>query len=143
MTNRARLIQELREKTMASILLIKEALDASGGDVARAEQYIAEHAKEAKDGGQGAGLIVAKTHQGRIGAMLELRCGTDFVVRTDEFQQLAAELLLQVIAGVSDAPLPEQDYVRNPSCKVADLIADCASRVGEQITVRRSMRWEL
>jgi elongation factor Ts len=97
----------------------------------------------ATDRGQGAGLIVAKTHQGRIGAMLELRCDTDFAVRTDEFQHLAAELLLQVLAGVSDAPLHEQDYVRDPSRKVSDLIAECACQVGEQITVRRSLRWEL
>ena len=90
-----------------------------------------------------AGLIVADTHQGRIGAMVEVGCGTDFTVRTEEFRSLCRELLLQALAGVSELPLEEQDYVRDPSRKVADLIAECSRAVGEPITVRRSVRWEI
>ena len=94
---RAQLIKTLRERTQAGILLIKEALTASDNELARAEQYIAGQRGRIHDGGQGAGLILADTHQGRIGAMVELRCGTDFVTKTDEFRALGRELLLQVI----------------------------------------------
>jgi elongation factor Ts len=137
------LIKELREKTKASVTLIREALAAAGEDVTRAEEYIRRHARKVRDGGQWAGLIVAGTHRGRIGALVEVRCGTDFVAKTDEFGRLCRELLLQVLAGVSDLPLEEQDYVRDPSQKVGELVAECARKVGEQITVRRSLRWEL
>jgi elongation factor Ts len=141
--NRLRQIKVLRERTGADVLRIREALAAFDGDLARAEAHLAATGRSIKDGGQGAGLIVADTHQGRIGAMLEVRCGTDFVARTDEFRALCKELLLQVIGCGVETPLEQQDYVRHPQCKVADLIDECARKVGEQITVRRAVRWEL
>src|SRR5436853_5890402 len=90
-----------------------------------------------------AGIIVADTHQGRIGALVEVRCRTDFVARTDEFRALCRELVLQAIGGPGEGPLEEQSWIRDPSRKVADLIDDCARAVGESIRVPRYVRWDL
>jgi elongation factor Ts len=90
-----------------------------------------------------AGLIVADTHQGRIGALVEVRCQTDFAARTDEFRRLCRELVLQAIGGPGEGALEEQDYIRDPSRKVSALIDECAAQVGEQIHVARYVRWAL
>lgn len=136
------LIRELRQRTQAGLNLIREALHASNDDLAAAEKYVRERWKPPRARETGAGLIVTGTHQGRIGAMLEVRCGTDFVTRTDEFQTLCRELVLQVLAGCGEEPFEEQDHVRDPSRKVRDLIDECARKVGETIVVARHVRWE-
>jgi elongation factor Ts len=87
------------------------------------------------------GVIVADTHQGRIGAMVEVRCRTDFAARTDEFRALCRELVLQAIGGPGEGALEEQDYIRDPSRTVAALIDDCARQLGEPIQVARYVRW--
>jgi elongation factor Ts len=133
--NRMRWIRELRERTGAGIGLIQEALDATDNDLGKAEAYIAAHPR--------AGLIWAETHQGRIGALVEVRCDTDFVARTEEFRALCRELALQVIGGPTEVPLMEQPHIRDAARTVADLVAACARNVGETITVRRYVRYEL
>jgi elongation factor Ts len=135
-------VKLLRERTGAELTLIREALAACGDDLAQAEQYVRKHRKPPK-GDLGFGVIVADTHHGRIGALVEVRCGTDFVARTDEFRALCRELVLQAIGGPGEGPLEEQDYIRDPSRKVAALIDECARQVGEQIRVMRYVRWEV
>jgi translation elongation factor EF-Ts len=138
---RNELLRQLRERTGASVLLIREALEACAGDLARAEQYINEHRKGPRPDEPRHGVIVADTHQGRIGVLVEVRCGTDFVARTEEFRALCRELLLQALGGTGEGRLEEQDYVRDPSRKVANLIEECARKVGETIRVERYVRW--
>jgi elongation factor Ts len=138
---RTELVKLLREKTGAGLVLIREALEACGCDLARAERYIHEHREDPNPGELAAGVIVADTHQGRIGALVEVRCGTDFVARTEEFRALCRELVLQAIGGPGEGPLEEQDYIRDPSRKVRSLIDECARKVGEQIQVTRYVRW--
>jgi elongation factor Ts len=136
-------VKVLRERTGASLLLIREALDHCACDLAAAERYIAEHQKAPKETELATGVIVADTHQGRIGALVEVRCGTDFVARTDEFRALCRELVLQALGGSGEGPLEDQDYIRDPSRKVASLISACAGKVGEPIRVARYVRWTL
>jgi translation elongation factor EF-Ts len=121
----------------------RKALQECGNDVDAAVGYALEHRKGPKDSELAAGAIEAGTHQGRIGALVEVRCGTDFVARTDEFRALCRELLLQALGGPGEGPLEEQDWIRDPSCKVAHLIDDCARQVGERIAVTRYVRWTL
>lgn len=141
--SRTQRIHELRQRTGADLPLIRRAVELFPDDLAAAEAHVRDHRKGPKDHSAAAGLIVADTHQGRIGAMVEVRCGTDFVARTDEFRALCRELWLQVVGGPGEGLLEEQDSVRDPRRKVRDLIDDCARKVGETITVRRYARWEL
>ena len=98
-------IKALRDKTGAGVMDCKRALEASGGDLDAAVAYLREQglatardkaSREAREG-----VISAYIHHGsRLGVLLELNCETDFVARTDDFQQLARELAMQV-AGLS------------------------------------------
>ena len=65
-----------------------------------AVRYALDNRKGPKDTDLAAGRIEAGTHQGRIGALVEVRCGTDFVARTDEFRALCRELLVKVLGLV-------------------------------------------
>lgn len=98
------IVKELREATGAGVLDCKKALEASGGDLEKAKAYLREKglAAAAKKAGRVAkeGLIEAYVHTGgRVGALIELDCETDFVARTEEFKALAHDLAMQVVAA--------------------------------------------
>ena len=100
-------VKRLRERTGAGIMDCKRALEESGGDVEQAQAWLREKglATAAKKAGREAreGIVTSYIHHGsRLGVLLELNCETDFVARTDDFQQLARDLAMQV-AGL--APL--------------------------------------
>jgi elongation factor Ts len=98
-------IKELRARTGAGIIDCRNALQQAGGDLDRAVEIL--HAKglatAEKKAGRAAteGLIEAYIHTGgKVGAMVEVNCETDFVARTDEFRRLARDLAMQVTASV-------------------------------------------
>ncbi len=97
------MIKALRERTGAGVMDCRRALEESGGDVERAAELLRAKgmAEAAKRAGRTAseGVVEAYVHTGgRLGALVELNCETDFVARTDEFQKLARELAMQVAA---------------------------------------------
>src|SRR5215210_2768244 len=103
-------VKKLREQTGAGIMDCKRALEESAGDYDAAVLWLREKglSTAAKKAGRVAreGIIASYIHHGsRLGVLLELNCETDFVARTDDFQQLARDIAMQ-IAGM--APL----YVR-------------------------------
>jgi elongation factor Ts len=100
-------VKRLREQTGAGIMDCKRALEESGGDVDKAVLWLREKglSTAAKKAGREAreGIIASYIHHGsRLGVLVELNCETDFVARTDDFQQLARDIAMQV-AGM--APL--------------------------------------
>jgi elongation factor Ts len=106
-------VKRLRDLTGAGIMDCKRALEESGGDVEKATAHLREKglSTAAKKAGREAreGVIASYIHQGaRLGVILELNCETDFVARTDDFQQLARELAMQV-AGLSPLYVSRDD----------------------------------
>lgn len=106
------MVKELREATRAGVLDCKKALEASAGDLEKAKAYLREKglAAAAKKAGRVAkeGLIEAYVHTGgRVGALIELDCETDFVARTEEFKALAHDLAMQVVAAKPLCLAPE------------------------------------
>ena len=106
-------IRALREQTGAGVMDCKRALEASGGDVDAAVAYLREQglatARKKADRDVREGVIASYIHHGsRLGVLLELNCETDFVARTDDFQQLARELAMQV-AGLSPTWVSRDD----------------------------------
>jgi elongation factor Ts len=100
---RAELVKELRARTGAGIIDCRNALAAAGGDLDKAVEILKAKGLAAaqKKSGRVAseGLIEAYIHMGgKVGAMVEVNCETDFVARTDEFKRLARDLALQVTA---------------------------------------------
>ncbi|GAC1315451.1 MAG: translation elongation factor Ts [Chloroflexota bacterium] len=159
MPSATELIKELREKTGAGIMECKKAIEDASGDLSQAEKLIKERGlamaekKAGREAGQG--LIDSYIHAGRIGAMIELNCETDFVARTDDFRQLAREIAMQVAATNpsrisstesstdGDVPLLDQPYIRDASKTVQDLLNETIARVRENIVIRRFARFEI
>ncbi len=101
---RAELVKELREQTGAGIMDCKKALQESKGDLKKATTYLRERgfAVAAKKAGRAAndGKIEAYIHGGgKLGVLIEVNCETDFVAKTDDYQQLCRELAMQVAAA--------------------------------------------
>jgi len=106
-------VKKLREQTGAGIMDCKRALEESGGDYDKAVLWLREKglSTAAKKAGRAAreGIVQSYIHHGsRLGVLLELNCETDFVARTDDFQQLARELAMQ-IAGMTPLYVSRED----------------------------------
>lgn len=96
-------VKELRDKTGAGIMDCKKALAESGGELEKAIDYLrmkgAATAEKRADRATNQGLVEAYIHAGgRLGAMVEVNCETDFVAKTDDFKTLAKEIAMQVVA---------------------------------------------
>jgi len=154
------LIKQLRELTSAGVMDCKRALEESNGDVSMAEkllkdQGIASAAKKAsRDTDQG--VIETYIHSGgRIAAIVEVNCETDFVARTDEFSSLAHDIAMQIAAmdptsvggedpeATEDSSLLLQPFIKDPSKSIQDLINETVGKLGENIRVRRFQRFSL
>jgi elongation factor Ts len=159
------LIKDLRERTGAGVMDCKRALEATGGNVEKAVEYLAEQgiasAQKKAHRVTAQGVVESYIHAGgRIGVIVEVNCETDFVARTPEFKTLAHELAMQVAANepkvVSEEDLPEdaeglptemvlllQPYIRDPSKNIRQLINETIGKTGENIQIRRFARFEL
>lgn len=142
-------IKELREKTGAGVMDAKRALEEANGDMAKAEAIIMEKglAKAAKkaDREMKSGLVYTYNHLGRVGVMLELNCETDFVASNAEFGALAKEIAMQIASMNPESveALLEQEYIRDSSKKIDDLVKGLVGKIGENMNVRRFVRFEL
>jgi elongation factor Ts len=172
----ASLVKELRDRTGAGIMECKRALEEAGGDLVKAAEILRQQgiAKAEKKVGRVArqGLVDAYIHAGgRIGAMIEINCETDFVARTQDFRDLAHDIALQVAAmdaryvSANEVPaealeagiveygdekrfleatvLLEQPFIKDPRRSIDQLVRDAIAKLGENIVVRRFSRFEL
>ena len=142
------MIKELRDETGLSFDKIKQALTEAGGDKAKAVELLASQAGAvaAKKGERDAneGLIAAYVHtNGKIGALVQVACETDFVARNDDFKTLARDLAMHVSAmrpATIDEML-EQPFVKDPAITIRDLINQSVQKLGENIRLS-SITWQ-
>jgi elongation factor Ts len=140
---------QLREETGAGVMDCKRALDDAGGDLEKAKQLIYERgfAKATKKGERktGSGHLETYIHGGRIGVLLEMRCETDFVAKNEHFRELAHNVAMQIASMNPESveALLEQEFIRNPSQKIADLVSQAIATIGENIKVERFTRYEI
>jgi elongation factor Ts len=191
----AQMVKELREATGAGILDCKQALQANDGDLEKSIEFLREKgmAAAAKRASRAAkeGLIGSYIHAGsRVGALIEVNCETDFVARTSEFQELAHDLAMQVVAAkpsyltpedvpadvlerekatyrtqmqdqgkpehvierivegkvqkfYEDTCLLQQPFIKDSAMTVGDLVRQRNALLGENIVVRRFVRYEI
>ncbi len=158
-------VRELRDQSGAGIMNCRKALLESEGNLEKALQILKEQSllrvKKKANRIANQGLVEAYIHAGgRIGAMIEVNCETDFVSRTAEFRELAHHMAMQVAAMnpcfISKEELPNdsdlepdkaclllQPDIRDSSKCIQDTIAETIARVGENIKVSRFARFEL
>ncbi|HEV2073910.1 MAG TPA: translation elongation factor Ts [Thermomicrobiales bacterium] len=170
------MIKTLRTKTGAGIMDSKRALEETDGNIDKAVDFLRQQglAKAGKKADRAArqGLIDTYIHaQGRIGAMVEVNCETDFVARTEDFKRLAYDISMQVAAmapryatvneikeedyaalerefGDRDAAikavvLSEQTFIKDAKKTISDMVKENISKLGENIVIRRFARFEL
>jgi elongation factor Ts len=143
-------LKKLRDETSASIADCRRALDESEGDYKKALAWLQKRATEiaAKkaDRETSQGLIEAYIHGGgKVGVLVELLCETDFVAKTDEFKHLAREIAMQVAAMNPEnlEDLLKQDYIRDSSQTIEGLVKAAIGKIGENISVKRFVRFEI
>ena len=173
MTNRGRIslkittaaVKELREQSGAGIMDCRNALLETEGDIEKALQVIKQRSllqverKVKRSTTQG--VVEAYIHTGgRIGAIVEVNCETDFVARTDEFKELAHDIAMQVAAQdpqfISRDEVPDgagiepqasclllQPFIKSLDKTIQDIVAETIARVGENIRISRFARFEL
>jgi elongation factor Ts len=189
------MVKELRQETGAGVLDCKQALEVCDGNFDQAVTYLREKgmAAAAKRATREAteGLIGTYVHAGnRVAALVEVNCETDFVANTDQFQELAHDLAMQVVAAkpqyltVEDVPaslleeekqvyraqmkdsgkpeeildrivegklgkfyeeicLMEQPFIKDTAITVRELVQQHNALLGENIVVRRFVRFEI
>lgn len=142
-------IKRLREITGAGIMDVKNALDEANGDEKKAEEIL--RAKGAmvleKKAGRATeqGLIDGYIHLGKIGVMVEVACETDFVARNEEFKNFVHELAVHISAteckDVNE--LLKQEYFRDASKTIEQLLSEVVSKTGENIKIKRFCKLNL
>ena len=103
MTIDANIVKDLRGRTGAGIMDCKEALLESDGNVEKAVDFLRKKgiAKAEKKAGReaGQGVVLSYIHPGnRIGVLVEVKCETDFVAKTDGFQTFVKDVAMQIAA---------------------------------------------
>jgi elongation factor Ts len=166
------LIKELRNMTLASVAHCKKALEQTGGDITKALELLRKQGLEiaAKKQGRLAkeGRIEAYVHLGnKIGVLLEVDCESDFLTRNSDFRQFTKDIAMQIAAcsplyiKKEDVPkevlekekdkeeysknncLLEQPFIKDPSITVNDYLGSLVAKIGENIIIRRFMRYKV
>ncbi len=188
-------LKQLREETGVSVTDCQKALEEANGDIEKAKETLRKwgqsFAEKRLDRETKQGIIESYIHPNKkIGVLLDLRCETDFVARSEEFKNLAHELVLhiagmnpfyikpedipeEVIAGEKEIykeqfaksgkpqnvidqiiegklknykdgiSLLAQPFVKNPDKIVQDVINEAITKVGENIIVKRFIRYQI
>lgn len=143
-------IKALREKTSASLNDVRQALEAAGGDETKALAHLRERgaaiAEKRSGRTTGQGRVEAYIHHdGRLGAIVEIGCETDFVARTPDFIQFSKDVAMHVAAiGPQDLKeLLEQPFVKDQGTTAGDLLKALIAKTGENVVVKRFTRFGL
>jgi elongation factor Ts len=191
----AQMVKQLRERTGAGMMDCKSALNETQGDMESAVDYLRKKglAAAAKKAGRVAaeGAVGSYIHgNGKIGVLVEVNCETDFVARTEEFQELVRDIAMHIAAAepravrreevtqadldreraifrdqalasgkpanivdrivdgkiekyFSELVLLEQPFVKDPDKTVGQLVTEKVAKIGENIQVRRFVRFKL
>ena len=190
----ATMVKELREKTGAGMMDCKKALAETGGDFAKAEEWLRKKGISRAEGKASRvaaeGMIGTYIHGGRIGVIVEVNCETDFVARNTDFQDLVKDVAMQIAAAnpkyvrreevpteqlekekeiqralLKQANKPEamwdkilvgkvekyyegvclvdQLWVKDDKKKVGEMITERSAKIGEKVSVRRFVRYEV
>lgn len=191
----AKMVSELRAKTNVGMMDCKKALEETNGDMEKAIDVLRKKgvAKAESRAGRQAneGAVFSYIHAGgKLGVMLEVNSETDFVARTDEFQDFCKDVAMHIAAAgplvvsredldeallekekeiyraqalgegkpeqvvekiiqgrvekyYQDVALLEQSFVKDPDKTVKDLLTELVAKCGENLTIRRFVRFVL
>jgi elongation factor Ts len=140
-------IKKLREETGVAIIRIRQVLEEVKGDEKKAFDILKKEglAKADKREGRVTGegkIFVYAHHTGKVVGIVELLCETDFVAKNELFENLGKELAMQA-ASMGDEKFEDQDYIKDGSKKVKELIKELIAKTGENVKLGRVQQLEL
>ncbi len=143
-------LKQLREETEVSFALIKKALEETDNDVVKAKKKLQDWGAEkvnkvsGRSTSQG-GIFSYVHHDGKTAGLVELQCETDFVSGNPDFKAFGKELAMQIASlnpkSIND--LMKQEYIRDTSKTIDNLLKETVLKFGENIKVSRLLRWKL
>ncbi len=144
------LIKKLRNETGAGVMRVKTVLEEVNGDEKKALEILKKEGfeKVAKREGRetGQGIVVSYIHHSqKVGVLVEILCETDFVAKNELTQTLGKEVALQ-IASMNPKDVKElesQDFIKEPSKKISDLVKEVIAKTGENIKIGKFARYEI
>lgn len=143
-------LKQLREETEISFSLCKKALEESKNDIEVAKKLLNKwgiaKAKDKSSRSTGTNIIYSYVHHNKkIASLIQLACETDFVSSNKDFQTLGRELAMQIASVMAETneELLNQEYIRDPSKKISDLIKEAILKFGENIRVVKFVRWSV
>lgn len=144
-------IKLLRESTGAGVLDCKKALEETDGNIDEAIEFLrkkglaAASKKASREANEG--LVSAEvSDDGQVGVMVKVNCETDFVARTDDFQEFVASLVRQMFEQpeIKDAEtLVAAPYVDDSSKTVNEVLTEMIAKLGENTIIREAVRFDL
>lgn len=141
------LIKKLREETGAPINRVMVVLKEFKGDekkaltVLKKEGFAKAEKRTERETGQGK-IFTYTHHTGKIVSVVELLCETDFVARNELFEQLGKDIAIQV-ASMGEEKIEDQEFIKDPSKKIKDLIKEVIAKTGENVKLGRVHKFEL
>jgi elongation factor Ts len=143
-------IKKVRDETGAPIMRVKKVLEELKGDEKKAIKVLKKEGFEKVAKRQGRVTSQGKIetyvhHSGKVASVVELLCETDFVARNDLFKALAHDLALQLASNETKTvkSFEKQDFIKDSSKKVSDLVKEVIAKTGENIRIGRIYRIEL
>ena len=143
------MIKKLRSQTGLGLHDIKKALDEANdneeGALTLLKDWGLSTVAKKSDRATSQGLIESYVHGGRLGALVEVNCETDFVARNDEFKAFVKDIAMQVASMNTENidQLLKQEYFRDPSKTIQDLLNETITKIGENIKISKISRFEL
>ncbi|MFH1863734.1 MAG: elongation factor Ts [bacterium] len=139
-----KLIVKLKEATGAPIIRVKKVLEEVGENEKKAFAILQKEGFEKVEKRQsrqtGQGKIFSYTHHtGKVVGIVELLCETDFVARNALFETLGKDISMQV-ASMGEKDIEKQEFIKDPSKKVGDLIKAVIAKTGENVRIGKVFR---
>jgi len=144
------LVKKIRIETGLGIMEIKAALEEADGDEKKAKDILKEkgfkkaESKAERETHQG--RVATYTHTtGKIGVMVELLCETDFVAKHEDFLAVTKDICLQIAAMNPESVdvLLKQEFVKDPSKTIDEMVKGLVAKFGENIQVGKMARFEI
>ncbi|GAB6079680.1 translation elongation factor Ts [Hydrogenophilus hirschii] len=142
----AQMVKELRERTDAPMMECKKALTEANGDLAKAEEILrvrlGNKAAKASTRITAEGVVATYlSEDGKLAAMVELNCETDFVAKNEDFQAFAKQVA-ELVARHNPADFDALAQLPLDGKTVDEVRRELIGKIGENITIRRFVRIE-
>ena len=144
---KASMVKELRDKTGAGMMDAKKALVETNGDMDKAVELLRQKGMASADKKMGriaAEGVIASAVVGKVGAMVEINCETDFVAKNEDFKEFAS-MMAKAVVELKPSSVEELLTMTCPVCNkvIEDVIKEKIATIGEKITIRRFERYDV